>query len=571
MTSAADPSPLLARPRPILVVLGLVVAALVYFALNALFTQTAIRETPNRAQFFARTIDDALLRLEHLPYVISIDPIALNALRAPDDVSLNPTLEIIAEKSGAEFIFVMDINGRTIASSNYRSDDSLIGEYYTFRPYFQDAINGDTGRFYAVGATTGKPGYFVAEPVKDSVGTIFGVVVVKISVSDLTDAWADSGELVMVTNPQGVIIAASEPDLSFSLTRPLTAFEARELEERRQFADHDLALLDWRTTERNRAVLNGTPYLWTTANVNAQDWTLHLLSDLRGIRTRAMLFVAIALAGVLALAIVATVFRSARLRQALAVSNADRARLTKEIEDRRLAEARLLDAKAELARKDRLAALGSLSASITHELGQPISAMRNYLAAEEIAAGQLPGQLNPQLSGLVDRMQRIVDQLRSFGRSDKKDRTRFDFSKAVDAGFGLVRHDLAALDVKVEQDIASGLMVEGSQDKLEQVIVNLLRNAIDAVEDAQTKLIKVSLRQRGDQVEFSIEDTGPGIGELDVNALQEPFFTTKASGRGMGLGLAISGQIMDEAGGRMEALNGETGAIFRLLLPLVEE
>lgn len=571
MTSAADPSPLLARPRPILVVLGLVVAALVYFALNALFTQTAIRETPNRAQFFARTIDDALLRLEHLPYVISIDPIALNALRIPDDSTLNPTLEVIADKSGAEFIFVMDINGRTIASSNYRSQDSLVGEYYTFRPYFQDAINGDTGRFYAVGATTGKPGYFVAEPVKDSVGTIFGVVVVKISVSDLTDAWADSGELVMVTNPQGVIIAASESDLSFSLTRPLTAFEARELEERRQFADHDLALLDWRTTERNRAVLNGTPYLWTTADVNAQDWTLHLLSDLRGIRTRAMLFVAIALAGVLALAIVATVFRSARLRQALAVSNADRARLTKEIEDRRLAEARLLDAKAELARKDRLAALGSLSASITHELGQPISAMRNYLAAEEIAAGQLPGQLNPQLSGLVDRMQRIVDQLRSFGRSDKRDRTRFDFGKAVDAGFGLVRHDLAALDVKVEHDIASGLIVEGSQDKLEQVIVNLLRNAIDAVEDSQTKLIKVSLRQRGDQVELSIEDTGPGIGELDVNALQEPFFTTKASGRGMGLGLAISGQIMDEAGGRMEALNGETGAIFRLLLPLVEE
>lgn len=570
MATATDPAPVFARPRLLLAVLGLLIAALVYFGLNTLFTQTAIRETPNRAQFFARTIDDALLRLEHLPYVISIDPIALNALQNPDAAALNETLAVIAAKSGAEFIFVMDINGRTIASSNYLSDNSLVGEFYTFRPYFQNAINGQTGRFYAVGATTGKPGYFVAEPVRDQAGTIFGVIVVKISVTDLTEAWADSGELVMVTNPQGVIIASSEPSLNFGLTRPLSPFEARELEERRQFADHDLALLDWRTPDPNRAVLNGTPYLWTTADVQAQDWTLHLLADLRDIRTRAMLFVAVALAGVLTLAIVATVFRSAQLRQALAVSNADRTRLVEEIEERRLAEARLLDAKAELARKDRLAALGSLSASITHELGQPISAMRNYLAAEEIAAGSLPGQLTPQLSGLVDRMQRIVDQLRSFGRAGQDDRAQFELSKAIEAAYALVRHDAKALEIEVTQNIASGIIVEGSQAKLEQVIVNLLRNAIDAVEDSAKKNVSVTLDRSSDIARITVKDTGPGIGDLDVTALQEPFYTTKASGRGMGLGLAISGQIMDEAGGRMEAENGESGAIFRLLLPLVE-
>jgi len=562
--------PTTSRPRLWLAALGLLLAVAVYLGLNALFTQTAIRDTPNRAQFFARTIDDALLRLEHLPYVISIDPIALEALLNPEDQTLNETLAVIADKSGAEFIFVMGIDGRTIASSNYDQPNSLVGQVYTFRPYFQNAIAGETGRFYAVGATTGRPGYFVAEPVRDEAGTIFGVVVVKISVADLTEAWADSGELVMVTNPQGVIIASSESDLTFGLTRPLTAFEARELEERRQFAGHPLPLQDWRTSDRNRAVLNGTPYLWTTAQVQAQDWTLHLLADLRGIRTRAMLFVAVALAGVLTLAIVATVFRSARLRQALAVSNADRARLAEEIEERRLAEARLLDAKTELARKDRLAALGSLSASITHELGQPISAMRNYIAAEEIAVGSMPGDLNPQLSGLVDRMQRILDQLRSFGRSDPKDVATFDLRKAIEAAFALVRHDAKAQQIDVTQNLTNGIMVEGAQAKLEQVIVNLLRNAIDAVEDADPKRVSITLDQIDIMARITVTDTGPGIGDLDVTALQEPFYTTKASGRGMGLGLAISGQIMDEAGGRMEAENSETGAIFRLLLPLKE-
>ena len=570
MASVTETPPSIARPRLWMLALGVAFVALVYLALNALFTQTAIRDTPNRAQFFASTIDDALLRLEHLPYVISIDPTALATLQNPEDQALNATLEDIAQRSGAEFIFLMDINGKTIASSNHRDENSLIGEFYTFRPYFQDAITGETGRFYAVGATTGKPGYFVAEPVRDAAGTIFGVVVVKIGVTDLTQAWADSGELVMVTNPQGVIIASSEPELTFSLTRPLSSLEMRELEERRQFDGHDLQLLDWNTTEPNRAVLNGTPFLWTTADVQAQDWTLHLLADLREIRTRAMLFVAIALAGILTLAIVASVFRSAQLKAALAVSDADRTRLTKEIEERRLAEARLLAAKTELARKDRLAALGSLSASITHELGQPISAMRNYLAAEEIATGSLPGELNPQLSGLVNRMQRIVDQLRSFGRVSSDDQREFDPKQAIEAAYALVHHDVQKNDITVSQHLDAGLLIKGSQAKLEQVIVNLLRNAIDAVEDAKKKQLGIRLEQQQSDAVITITDTGPGIGALDVTALQEPFYTTKASGRGMGLGLAISGQIMDEAGGRMEAENGAQGAIFRLILPLVE-
>ncbi len=550
-------------------------SALLYFGLNTLFLQSESRDTPNRAQFFANTIDDALGRLEHLPYVVSIDRVALEVLTGGSADKLNPVLADIARRSEAEFIFVMDVDGKTVASSNYQSRESLVGQFYTFRPYFQDAMAGRVGRFYAVGVTTGRPGYFMAEPVRDAQGIIQGAVVVKISLADLSKTWADSGELIFVTDPQGVVLASSQDDLVFRLTEPLADATLRDLQEQKKFGDRDLSLLDWQTTGQTtgqtRARLNGTSYLWTTAQIEAEDWTLHLLSDLQDIRTRAMLFVALALAGVLALGIALTVLRSAQLKQALSLSNADRARLALEIDERRAAEIRLREAQDELARKDRLATLGRLSASITHELGQPISAMRNYLAAEEISADKLPGQLAPQMTGLVNRMQRIVDQLRAFGRQSPENPGDFSLSDAVEGAIGLVRHDAETLKVEITTTLDNNLRVTGSQAKFEQVVINLLRNGIDAVEDRDAGTLAVELLRDGGTAILRVTDNGPGIGTLEIADLQEPFFTTKPSGRGMGLGLAISAQIIDEIGGRITAENAEKGgAVFTISLPLSE-
>ncbi len=551
---------------------AVLLSAALYFGLNTLFLQSESRDTPNRAQFFAQTIDDALGRLEHLPYVVSIDAVALDVLINGQAEKLNPVLDAIAERSAAEFIFVMDIAGKTVASSNYQSSDSLVGQFYTFRPYFQDAIAGRTGRFYAVGVTTGRPGYFMAEPVRDASGKIHGAVVVKISLADLSKTWADSGELIFVTDPQGVVLASSQENLVFRLTEPLEPATLRDMEEQKKFGDRELSLLDWQTTGDTRARLNGTSYLWTTAQITSEDWTLHLLSDLQDIRTRAMLFVALALAGVLALGIALTVLRSAQLKQALSLSNADRTRLALEIDERRAAEIRLREAQDELARKDRLATLGKLSASITHELGQPISAMRNYLAAEEIAEDKLPGQLAPQMTGLVNRMQRIVDQLRAFGRQSPEETRNFVLSGAITAAIELVRHDAQTLGVEIATDLKEGLKVSGSQAKFEQVVINLLRNGIDAVEGTTGGKVILQLLRDAGTAQLIVTDNGPGIGALEIADLQEPFFTTKPSGRGMGLGLAISTQIIDEIGGRIKAENAANGgAVFTITLPLSED
>ncbi len=331
-----------------------VIAFASYLALASYFLRTEAAQTPERAQFFASSIDDALTRLEHLPYVLSIDETTLAALVGGNSADLNPILADIATRAGAEFVYVLDIDGKTIASSNYQDTDSLVDNYYTFRPYFRDALSGGAGRYYAVGVTTGRPGYFIAEPIRDADGTIHGVVTVKIGFDDLSRALSGNGELVLVADEQGVVLASSNPELIYGYLSPLSDVDRRTLEEQQQFGDQMLFPLDWLPESERRARLDGTAYVWTTAFLEQEDWSLHLLSEVRNSRRQALLYVAGGLMTLLLLTVAASVYRAAQLRNALALSNADRNRLTREIEERRIAEKNLNPPAANLPRKNSL-------------------------------------------------------------------------------------------------------------------------------------------------------------------------------------------------------------------------
>lgn len=545
------------------------VCAVSYLALASFFLRNAEQVAPQRAQFFASAMDTALARLEHLPYVLSIDNTTLDALVQNDASRLNPILETVAERAQAEFVYVLDINGRTIASSNYQDSDTLVGNNYTFRPYFRDAIAGGQGRFYAVGVTTGRPGYFIAEPVRAGDGTIFGVVVVKIAFEDLSRTLSNSGELVLVTNAQGVVLASSQTELIYGFIAPLSSFARRTLEEQQQFGDQTLFPLDWTSQEDRRAQLDGTNYVWTQAQLANEDWTLHLISLVSDFRRQALLYVAFGMTALLALAVAAAIYRAAQLRAALAISNADRQRLATEIEDRKSAETRLEEARLELARQNQLAALGQLSASITHELGQPISAMRNYLVAEEIATDAKPGSILPEMSGLVDRMQRILSQLRLFGRTPTTQSESFAAQQTVHAALKLVQHTADQSGVALEITMPQApCALTGQPERFEQVIVNMLRNGIDAAQGQPNAKVRLNLVDQSDAISLRVSDNGPGLGDLNIADLREPFFSTKPSGKGMGLGLAISGQIVNEMGGTLHAENGpHQGAVFCVIFP----
>ncbi|WP_050532139.1 ATP-binding protein [Pseudaestuariivita atlantica] len=511
-------------------------------------------------------------RFAHLPFVLAQDGALAAALGGTRLDEVRARLEGAAAQAGVDAIFLMDRTGLTIAASNHASAATFEGNSYAFRPYFIDALRGQEGRFYGIGATTRIPGYFLAGPVTDAGGDgIAGVIAVKVGLGRLEGEWSRSGETVLLVNADGVVILASDPDWRYATLDPIPAARRAEIDAARQFAGLPLDPLPISAVAEDQVMLDEARYLSVEAPVGDAGWRLIYLAREAPLRGQAWGAVVIAAALALALGVLALARRSRRIGAALAVAQADRTalraanrRLETEIEERRAAETRLARAQDELARTSRLAALGKLAASVTHELGQPITAMRTYLTVAEM--GDARAAL-PRIGGILERMQSITDQLKFFSRPVPDGMARVDLRDAVRGALDLLAPTLAEARILPEVSMPEGAVpVRGNAMRLEQVLVNVIRNAADAVAGQYAPAISVTLDPGGT---IRVADNGPGLGGQSVETLVEPFHTTRASGEGMGLGLAISAGILADHGGRLDARDGpEGGAVFTIALPL---
>ena len=556
----------------------LLAALAAWFAAYRYFVSEELAEADGRLSLYRSTVLAEIERFDHLAEVLSVDPFVIDGLvQAPSD-QLNARLIRIARAAGVDAIFLMRPDGLTIAASNAGSGSSFVGENYGFRPYFQDALAGARGQFYGIGATTGLPGYFIADPVWGSGETVLGVVAIKIDLSPFEESWRAAGEEVLLADQNDVVLLSSEPAWRYRALSPLSAADRAAIDATRQFTGQPLDRLDWQV-EGARARVQGAERLHVQTGDLPFGWTLHYLTSDAPVVTRASL----SAGGLLALAalflIWAQFLRAQRLRVALRRSEAEEAglrrandRLAEEIEDRRRAERRLRETRAELERKSRLAALGQLAASVTHELGQPIAAMKNHLAAHDMAPEPQAPRLAGVIGGLVDRMEGITRQLKFFARSDQEPFEDVDLRHVLDAVLELMAPSLEAAGITV--DIArpdAPVAARGSRLRLEQVLTNLMRNALDAMEDMAKPELSVALGQDDGCVWVEVADRGHGLGPGTLERLAEPFFTTRESGKGLGLGLAISSGILEDHGGRLDAGNrAEGGAVFRMILPQPE-
>ncbi len=543
------------------------------------FQGEELERAKNRSQLYQNTLDGALERFQHLPFILAQDPILIEAAAGRNLERSNDRLERFAELAGVEAIYLMNPEGLTISSSNHRQSPSFLGENYGFRPYFLEALEGRQGEFFAVGATTSRPGYFIAEPVQAPAQGVAGVLALKLDLSALSDAWATSGERVFVSNSDGVVILSSDPGFLYHTLGALPPDRLAAITAERQFGDERLDPLGWKEYGADEVLIGRKSYLHAALPVPHRGWTLHFLADQERVTERAW-FAVVIVAIVLALLLAAGLYlRSKRIGSALRVSQADRRslqsinqKLEQEVSDRRVAEARLHAAQSELARTGKLAMLGQLAASVTHELGQPISAMRNYLAAAQLG-GRSSDALVGRLDGIVLRMEHITKQLRFFANPGKEPFEVFDLREAVDEAKHLMVHDFAANKLTPSmKGMDAPLLIKGNRLRIEQVIVNLLRNAVQAMEDTDEKALDLELSQSGGEARLKVTDRGHGLADQTIDHLQEPFHTTRPSGEGMGLGLAISVAIVKEHGGSLSAEAGaQGGAVFTLSLPLVEE
>ncbi|OAN70796.1 C4-dicarboxylate ABC transporter [Jannaschia sp. EhC01] len=549
--------------------------AVVWFASYRYFQSEELQRAGGRLSLYRSTVLAEVERFEHLTHVLSVDPYVIAALEDGANDLLNTRLMDFAQAAGLDAIFLMDVDGLTTAASNADTEGTFVGQTYAFRPYFQAALDGETGRFYGIGATTGLPGYFIADPVRDAGGRVIGVVAIKINLLPFEASWRDAGEEVMLADAQGVVLLASDPAWRYRTLAPLTEADRHLIQQARQFTGQPLDLLDWNVSG-DRATILGAERLHVATEDLPFGWQLHYLASDEAMVTRASL----AAGAVLVLAalglIVAQLQRARRLGAALRRSEAEEAdlrqaneRLATEIEDRRRAERRLRETKEELERASRLAALGQLAASVTHELGQPIAAMRNHLTAHEITHHG-DTRLTRFMGDLVDRMEGITRQLKFFARSDTEPFEQVDLRECVAAVVALVRPSADVADVEIDYVApAYPVLARGSRLRLEQVLTNLFRNGIDAMEDAQDRRLTVRLGVEDGGVWVDVADLGHGLGEASLAQLSEPFYTTRESGQGMGLGLAISTGILADHGGHLDARDGVAGGtVFRIVLPL---
>ena len=553
----------------------------IYYLSSSYFRGEEVQGAQNRASLYRSTLLGELERFQHLPFILAQDPFVIAAAAGNDREGLSRRLLEFANSANLDAIYLMDLNGLTIAASNYNEKVTFLDQNYGFRPYFKNALKGKRGEFFGIGATTSLPGYFIAQRVLDKDENVLGVIAIKLDLSDLAKAWQEGGENVFVANSDGVIVLSSDKSWRYLTLKTLSEARRKEISLERQFANETLQPLDWENIGAGNVVLNGKKYIHAKSSVSRLGWTLHFLADERRVVERAW-FAVIGLAIIASILLTLAVFlRSERIRSALNASQADREQLQKtnkklaqEIDERRAAERRLERAQSELARNSKLAALGQLSASVTHELGQPISAMQNYLAAAEFDKDSKERELSiKNLSGIVRRMINITKQLRFFAKPSDKEMEIVDLRKLWAGTDILVSADINDANIKLNVKLSpEPVLVKANRLRLEQVLVNLVRNSIAAMEDCNICEMEIIIKKQGKFGIISVKDSGHGLGTSSLEQLKEPFHTTRASGDGMGLGLAISAAIVKEHEGFFEAENIESGgAIFIVKIPVVEK
>jgi two-component system C4-dicarboxylate transport sensor histidine kinase DctB len=569
-------------------------AVLLVLAVERIASQNALDEGLVRAETTLRQtvngLDGHLRRFEALPALLARDDRVRDALAAPDDAAgiaaMNSWLEETNALIEASDLYLIDLSGTTIAASNHRREDSFIGQNFSYRPYFTEARDGRSGHFFALGTTSGVRGYYFASAVRDAEGRIVGVLALKIGADEIEAAWRARDYRILVTDPEGIVFMSTDAGWLYRGLLPLTPERLARTEVSRRYSDAKLSALQVGLSTSGKVLLmrlaDGSgashEYIATEHVMPQAGWTVRVLLDTAPLRTQARLAVlAFGLLLLVALLLAWTVLqRRARLAERLAIQAAAQADLERQVAERTADLTRANDdlhrMQADLVQAGKLAALGRISAALSHEINQPLAAARNYAdsAGLLIDRADLPRAKENigQIVALIDRMAAIARHLRNVARKPNEPLKTVDLHTVVADALTVARNRLDSAGATVDLDIAPDLpLVRGGPVRLQQVIVNVLSNAADAVEGSADRRITLAARAVGGEVQITVRDRGPGVAPAIAARIFDPFFTTKQVGSGLGLGLSISYNIMKDFAGDLRVGNHpEGGAVFTIAL-----
>lgn len=540
------------------------------------------QEAEQSAGLLAALLASEIEHYQALPITLATDGEVAAVLAGGDANAadrLSRRLALISTRIGSAAIYLVGANGRTLAASNAGRPDSFVGNDYRFRQYFRDAMRSGRGTQFALGSTTRRPGLYLSQRIERD-GRRLGVLVVKVEFESLETDWQRSGTSAFVTDERGSIIITTDARWRFRQASTVLTGDSG-------------ARVRLVGSEARRSFMRGQ------SETIVPGWTINALLPVDGRIDDA----ATAAAAMTALAMLASggltfwVWQSRRRSRAkqladerirailedrveqrtIELSKAN-AQLLDEMSERRRAEEAARVLHEELEQANRLAMLGQIAAGVTHEINQPVAAIRATAdnAGAMIERGQIGAARTAlgKIGKLTERIGTITGELRAFSAKRSGRQRLVSVDSALDGALVLVGTGLRQAGIALDRSPRnSELKIWADKIRIEQILVNLLRNALEAIEAASEPRIVIDVRHSDTHIEIRVSDNGPGIDPAVAPLLFTPFRTTKE--QGLGLGLVISRDIAASLGGELNLLSDNdatgdpalSGATFQLLMP----
>jgi two-component system C4-dicarboxylate transport sensor histidine kinase DctB len=587
---------LLSRPGFHLFLTGLLMA--LGFVLAHRLSERGGREqltalSTERLELYASNLAAELGRHASLPSLLAIAPTLQALMQAPgDDERRRAASQMLARvnvRAGTHQIFVATPEGQVLSASEALAPPARLAE----------ALAQGRSHFFAADPHTGSTDFYLLHPLRQA-GVAVGVIVVRFNLAPLEATWIDLGlrsqnERILVADDQDVVIMSSVQAWKYAVLGHADPSRRLALQASARYPQAigpnlDLpASLEVHQGLQVRLPLPGSrPMLAQQRQIVPLGLRLVALSDLTEVRQRAQLAAwgGGAFGASIGLLTLHLSSRRRALRQ-LTQAQADLRQTHAQLEqlvDSRTAElrqtndalktqiAQRLQTEGELLQTSKLAVLGQMSAGLSHEVNQPLTALRALArnSMRLLEGGRLDAVATnlKLMDDMVERMGQITRQLKSFARkADEQVTGSVVLLDSVRNALLLLEHRSRALGIATEVELPPGLRVRAEANRLEQVLVNLFGNAIDAMQSEPERRLRVRAiaQDGGRRVLVQVQDSGAGVGDEQLPHLFEPFFTTKPAGEGLGLGLVISAKIVHEFGGTLRAerlAGGQHGMSF---------
>jgi two-component system C4-dicarboxylate transport sensor histidine kinase DctB len=551
-------------PRAAYILSYIMLSAMLAFAVYMISLQAGFDRLAQTGRVRIDQTSDRLLgqlsSFKQLPNILARHPIIMQAFDPSTDPEvLNGFLSNTSLLSGAREIFIINPDGHIINRSN---KEASLGARVKDQPYVRAALNGRLGVFATLNPDDGARTIFISRGITPQ--PTRGVIVVAVDVAALEFEWHIDEEALAFFDADDVAFITNRSSLALRSIGTATPDQAMLEYDQSQKFGHIL----W--------ALKNSGELPTEALIQSQylprlEMTARVLLPTTAARSAARLQAALAVAILFGLGVVlwALWLRRKNLSEQLAIEEAANMTLEARVEKRT---AQLKLAQYQLVQAGKLTALGEMSAGISHELNQPLAAMQNYAenGAKMLDRDRVDdakanfGLIKEQ----INRATRIISSLRAFARKEKETIEPVDLLNIINDSLSLSHKRISDAGVTVHRKMADGpAMVMGGHVRLQQVVINLLTNALDALDQSDEKSIFISLSQSAQTIAMTIRDTGEGL--EDPARVFEPFYSTKdiGSSKGMGLGLSISHGIVGSFGGEMTCKNQvDGGAEFRVVL-----